>query len=59
LTDSASNLSDGQRFWLCASSPSNTSTVVARVLGSRRAPLRSSTSAFGSSDPAAIGPRGR
>ena len=55
----ASKASDGQRFWLHASSPSYSSATVARVLASRRAPLRSSTSAFGSSDPAVRTPRGR
>jgi hypothetical protein len=55
----ASNRKLGQRFWLVASSPSNSSATVARVFGSCRAPVRSSTSAFGSSDPAEIGPRGR
>jgi len=49
----------GQRFWLLASRPSYNSTVVERVLGSRRAPERNSTSALGSSEPAVKMPRGR
>ena len=54
-----SKASEGQRFWLAAISPSYSSVVVARVFGSRRAPVRSSTSAFGSSEPAVRMPRGR
>ena len=59
LTAITSKASDGQRFWLAATSPSNSSTTVARVFGSRRAPSRNSTSAFGSSGPAVKMPRGR
>ncbi len=46
---STSKRNDGQRFWLRASRPSKSSMTVARVFGSRRAPLRNSTSALGSS----------
>ena len=54
-----SKASEGQRFWLSAARPSKSSIAVARVFGSRRAPARSSTSAFGSSGPAERMPRGR
>ena len=47
-----SKASEPRWFWLVAASPSNSSATVARVLGSRRAPSRSSTSALGSSMPA-------
>ena len=59
LTVPKSILSDGQRLTLAASSPSNSSTCVARKLGSVRGPAPSWTMAFGSSDPALMMPRGR
>ena len=47
------------RFWLCVSSPSNTSCTVARTFGVWFFGPNTSTSAFGSSDPAVSTPRGR
>jgi hypothetical protein len=55
----ASKRTDGQQFWLRALKPSYSSTTVARVFGSVRAPRASCTSALGSSTPALKIPRGR
>ena len=58
-TEARSKRRLGKRFWLVAVRPGKNSMVVARVLGSRRSPVRSSTSALGSSDPADRISRGR
>jgi hypothetical protein len=59
LIASASKRNEGQRFWLRATMPSNTSCTVARTLGVWLVAPTISTSAFGSSDPAVRIPRGR
>jgi hypothetical protein len=59
FTAMKSKASDGQRFWLFAFRPLKSSTTVARVFGSLRAPLRRVTRALGSSTPAENRPLGR
>ena len=59
LTAITSNSSDGQRFWLSATSPSCSASVVASRLGSRPSAPITSTSAHGSCGPAVTTPRRR